>query len=63
MKIFLWLGLSPTDEEKRILDILDKPESGSIKVVGKNTLSMDRRFIRENEESRKILDYMKTLHI
>lgn len=63
MRIFVWLGLCPTADEKRILDFLDKPESASIKVVGKNTLSMDSRFIRENDESRKILNYMKTLHI
>ena len=54
-KLFAWLGLGPTSEEREILKHLRKKEASSMRVVGRGTLTMDASAARGTRKSKDFI--------
>ncbi len=60
-KLFVWLGLSATKEEREILKHLRKKQSSSMRVVGRGTLTNDASQVRSTEKSKRFIDKIDRL--
>lgn len=58
-KIFQWLGLSPTEEEKRISSMIKNGYPS--KVVGRGTIMIDEAAVVNDENFKKMLAQGKRL--
>jgi len=54
-KIFVWLGLSATNEEREILKHLRKKQASSMRVVGRGTLTNEASEARSTAKSRRFI--------
>ncbi|EJL6919518.1 hypothetical protein [Vibrio cholerae] len=54
-KIFVWLGLSATNEEREILRHLRKKQASSMRVVGRGTLTNEASQVRSTEKSKRFI--------
>ena len=60
-KLLVWLGLSPTDEEREILRHLRTMEASTMRVVGRGTLTMDVKAARSTQKSREFIEKIDQL--
>jgi hypothetical protein len=62
-KLFQWLGLAPTDDERKVLDALNKNGLKSMRVVGRGTLIMDAEEARNTEKFKRMISKINDLEL
>jgi len=63
MKVFNWkkmLGLAPNKDDKRLKELVNKSYK-SVKVVGRGTIRIDPKEVRETEEFKKARKQAKAI--
>jgi hypothetical protein len=63
MKVFNWkkiLGLAPDKDDKRLKELVNKSYK-SVKVVGRGTIRIDPKEVRETEEFKKARKQAKAI--
>ncbi|ADE16117.1 conserved hypothetical protein [Nitrosococcus halophilus Nc 4] len=60
MKVFKILGLGPNEDDKRLKELVNKSYK-SVKVVGRGTIRIDPKEVRETEEFKKARKQAKAI--
>jgi len=60
-KLFAFLGLSPTQEERELLKHLREEQASTMRVVGRGTLKMDASAARSTQKSRDFVEKIDAL--
>lgn len=59
--ILVWIGLLPSDEEKKTLRHVRLSRNRSMKVVGRGTLTMDAKDARSTPKAKKFMANVDSL--
>lgn len=60
MKVLKVLGLAPSSQDKRLKELVDKSYS-SVRVVGRGTVRIDPKEVRQSAEFRKAMALAKEI--
>lgn len=53
--LFQYVGVSPSDDEKKVIEALKNNGTGSMKVIGRGTLVMDAKDVTSSKKYKDLL--------